>query len=359
MTLVTALLHPAAVRPSTLLLLGVLLSFAGSEALAGPGFRYGVRDRVMKGEAKPALILVPNTTVKRVRVTLVRDDGKKIVLKSKRIGAGREKQLEFRQGVGKHHYRATLTAQDAGGQETTMQIEFDVEVAEPIEVVVDKRLDHVRNHYVTFTCNRDVERVELEVANTGAAVRNESHGYPPAPAGTLVKASWEPLDGDVLAIRMKVYDTSGFWAMVEMLPYSVQHTIDGLVFETGKWNILPTERSKLDSVLGQIRKDMEAVKRARAQVDLRLYVAGYTDTVGGHADNVVLSRRRAKAIAGYFSSQGLGIPMYYQGFGEKVLAVETDDNVAHPGNRRAIFVLANAAPGLSANMPRADWKRLK
>ena len=65
------------------------------------------------------------------------------------------------------------------------------------------------------------------------------------------------------------------------------------------------------------------------------------------------SLNRARAIAGYFRSHGLNLPMFYQGFGETRLAVKTPDNKAEPANRRAEYILAlNAPRGYGAG-----WKR--
>ena len=99
---------PRLTRPSALgdappvrfvpLLLALLLA---APALAGgPGFNFRIRDRTFAGGEPPAIMLVPTTTVKRVRLTLRRSDGKKIVLKAGRLPVGREKAFSWKQGVG-------------------------------------------------------------------------------------------------------------------------------------------------------------------------------------------------------------------------------------------------------------------
>lgn len=77
-----------------------------------------------------------------------------------------------------------------------------------------------------------------------------------------------------------------------------------------------------------------------------------------HGYNQGLSDRRARSIAAYFRSQGFDKPIYFQGFGEDALAVETDDNVDEERNRRAIYLLAAWPPAQSANFPRGNWKPL-
>ena len=91
---------------------------------------------------------------------------------------------------------------------------------------------------------------------------------------------------------------------------------------------------------------------------VNLYVAGYTDTVGDAASNLRLSTSRAKSIAVWFQAQGFDGHIYYQGFGEKVLAVPTADNVDEAQNRRSLYVVA-ATPPVSASFPGAQWTKLQ
>ena len=90
----------------------------------------------------------------------------------------------------------------------------------------------------------------------------------------------------------------------------------------------------------------------------KLYVAGYTDTVGGREYNQDLSARRAQAIASWFQSNGLKVRACWQGFGEEALAVTTPDETPEARNRRTVHVLANQPPPTSGTFPRASWKCL-
>ena len=82
------------------------------------------------------------------------------------------------------------------------------------------------------------------------------------------------------------------------------------------------------------------------------------DTVGDAASNQGLSERRARAIAAWFRQRGFRGAVWYQGFGEGVLAVGTPDETDEPANRRAIYVLAADKPPVSDVLPRQAWKRL-
>jgi len=109
----------------------------------------------------------------------------------------------------------------------------------------------------------------------------------------------------------------------------------------------------LEETLAPIREAL----RTFDDISIELYIAGYTDTVGSKQANLELSERRAKAIAQWFRQNGIKIPVYYQGFGESVLAVPTPDETPHEQNRRAVYVLSNAKPQ-SPDFPTSNWKRI-
>jgi outer membrane protein OmpA-like peptidoglycan-associated protein len=91
---------------------------------------------------------------------------------------------------------------------------------------------------------------------------------------------------------------------------------------------------------------------------VKLFVAGYTDTVSDRDHNQRLSDARAKSIASWFRRKGLRIPIFYQGFGEDVLAKPTPDEKPEPANRRALYLLASQRPATGGQLPRDAWKEL-
>ena len=98
---------------------------------------------------------------------------------------------------------------------------------------------------------------------------------------------------------------------------------------------------KLEAVWDELSA---AIRKYGAVVDVNLYIAGHTDTVGQKAYNRRLSMRRARAIAEWFRRRGVTIPIYYRGFGEEALAVATPDETPEPRNRRAEYVVSGEDP---------------
>jgi outer membrane protein OmpA-like peptidoglycan-associated protein len=95
-----------------------------------------------------------------------------------------------------------------------------------------------------------------------------------------------------------------------------------------------------------------------AQVDLQLYVGGYTDTVGSARDNQRLSNARARAIAQKFRKLGVALKIYYAGFGERGLLFKTADSTPEPRNRRALYVISNVIPS-GPFFPSQSWRELR
>ena len=340
-------------------LIALLLAIAlpASARADGPTFNYRVRDKLMAGEGNPAITLVPNGTVKKLRLTLTRRGAKKRVFKSGRLPAGRERTFEWKQKPGRVRYKATLTAADTRGVESTLQFEFEVAVVLPLEVKVDKSLENIEDHRVVLRANRAIAKIGYEIKSpTGTLLAKGEQTYPGAKAGSNVTLAWEQEEGDVGVVNLEVHDELGFWSGVELSPFWVEIPHEEVVFESGKWAIPSRERPKLDGTLNTIREELS---KYGGLLQLRLYVAGYTDTVDSAAYNLKLSTKRARSIGAYFRRRGLRIPISYQGLGEHVLAVMTADNVPEARNRRAIYVLGNAPPPRSAAIPRSSWSSLK
>ncbi|MEE8408224.1 MAG: OmpA family protein [Myxococcota bacterium] len=73
-------------------------------------------------------------------------------------------------------------------------------------------------------------------------------------------------------------------------------------------------------------------------------VGGYTDTLGNAELNKQLSGERVRALARSLRERGLNVPVFYAGFGEKHMAVKTEDEVDESRNRRARYILAVMSP---------------
>jgi outer membrane protein OmpA-like peptidoglycan-associated protein len=119
-------------------------------------------------------------------------------------------------------------------------------------------------------------------------------------------------------------------------------------------DITVQQRPKLDEPLALL---VETVSKYAALMNVGLYVAGHTDTVGQSADNQRLSEKRAQSIAKFFIQHGLrALPIFARGFGEGSLAVKTADNVAEAKNRRAQYIISSYVPPIAGP---GSWRRVQ
>ena len=165
---------------------------------------------------------------------------------------------------------------------------------------------------------------------------------------------WDPALGEVAKIVVDAKDTHTFESELTIETWSFTIPHEDVVFATNSHVITAEEAPKLEATLGPVN---DAIQRFGSVVDIHLYIGGYTDTVGDPASNMALSERRARAIAQWFRRRGYSGPISYRGFGESVLAVQTDDGVDSASNRRAVYHMSATAPS-GPDFPPGPWKRL-
>jgi outer membrane protein OmpA-like peptidoglycan-associated protein len=108
---------------------------------------------------------------------------------------------------------------------------------------------------------------------------------------------------------------------------------------------------------GRILQDI--ADAARDQPGASLVVEGHTDTSGTREHNQALSDARARAVAEVLVREGVALErIRTEGMGEEGLAVQTDEGVVEPRNRRVVVRLISnnsvgrngeAAPGQGPN----------
>ena len=235
-----------------------------------------------------------------------------------------------------------------------MPLSVDVWMHPPLTLSVDKQGLDLVGRSMTLAGSRPLSRVEIEVLGEGGhrLGRGAVAGMAPESPVTL---QWQQAEGEALTIQITAWDAHDLPGRLALSPWSYAIAHEDVVFESGMATVRPEEVPKLEAAWQEL-SEVEA--RYGDVVQVRLYVAGYTDTVGDGGGNLGLSTRRARAIADWYRGRGFDGAIYYQGFGETVLAVPTPDETDEAANRRAIYLLAADAPAIGPELPRDDWQRL-
>jgi outer membrane protein OmpA-like peptidoglycan-associated protein len=215
----------------------------------------------------------------------------------------------------------------------------------------------IPNRTIHFSLGTVAAAAEIEVFSPEGKLLHSGHKNYDNPApGTRLEIGWPDLGSqqENFVLDLKFTDTDGSWVTYHVVRFYFEIPHEEIEFESGKAQITPEQRAKLDTPLTLLQ---DAVAKYSKMVDVGLYVVGHTDTVGPAADNQRLSDKRAQAIAAVFLQAGLKpLTIHVRGCGEGALAVKTADNVAERKNRRAQYIVSSFVPQIPGP---GSWRRVQ
>ena len=232
----------------------------------------------------------------------------------------------------------------------------------PINVSYDAEHLDLDRHVLQVKISRKADSAELTVyGEDGKEIGKGAATLGDQKPNTWIPILWTQADGvPVMKLKLRIAAADGVASTVTLIPWSVTVDHEDVTFATDSAKIEASEESKLDDSLAKIQ---EIVNRSSKFVDLQLFIAGHTDTVGPNDKNRKLSLDRARAIAAYFRKKGLKVPIAFAGFGEEVPKVKTPDNTDERANRRADYVLGPAGAPPPFKGPyfkaKAGWQSIK
>jgi outer membrane protein OmpA-like peptidoglycan-associated protein len=326
-----------------------LVAVAPALASAQSRFDVQVQSKVLAGQGKPTLVVTATEPLKGVEVVV--STGDTIVRKARAASLKSYGSLTIAldQAPGRVTYRVSMKA---AGMKEPEEIEFVGVVAKPMKIEISKDTVDLAEGRIAFTATEPVAKVKLTLLTEGGRELTDREFEVQTPAGGTTKVEFTPPTEPVGQVRLTAYDADGFFNGVDISPFFVEVPHEEVTFEFGKSDIVAAEEPKLERTLESVRA---ALRKFGNEFRARLYVAGYTDTVGSRESNQDLSHKRAMSIAHWFSTHGLEVRVCAQGFGEDVLAVQTPDETPEARNRRTLHVLANQTPPVSKPFPRQKW----
>jgi outer membrane protein OmpA-like peptidoglycan-associated protein len=227
----------------------------------------------------------------------------------------------------------------------------------PLQLQIDLADVDLAAGQLTLRMSRPAARVTLKVLSlTGTVLAEAEQRFDGTPAGTPLLVSWAPPEGEAVArIEVYGYDVHDYFKGIAITPWSFEIPHDDVVFETDSAVIRPAEAGKLQASLALIQKQLPRAQHLGA---VTLFVVAHTDTVASTEYNQELSTRRAQALARWFRTHGLRLPIAYSGMGERALKVKTADEVDEPRNRRADYMLALEPPRFKNSGATPSWTKL-
>jgi outer membrane protein OmpA-like peptidoglycan-associated protein len=224
-------------------------------------------------------------------------------------------------------------AERADGQKSSLQVSIDREKVD------------LPGHRLEVKLSHTADKVRIKVVGqSGAMLAEVEKSFTGTAAGTVLVMTWTPSSEEPVAkIEVWGYDTDGFYSGVAITPWNVNIDHEQVNFETDSDVIRPSEAPKLEQSLQKIG---EVLKTYAGLGKITLFVKGHTDTVGSTDHNIVLSRKRARAIASWFRAHGLKAPVAFEGLGKSGLHVKTADQVDEPKNRVVDYILGLEPPPL-------------
>lgn len=312
--------------------------------------------RVMIGRGVPTVKVSVLEPITGYRLVLKRSDGKVVDVKGGgKPGTTRAIRLESE--IGHFSWAGSLSIDFPNGSTGELPVEFDTDVVGPLVMKIDKDRDiDLVHRRLTLRLTNPVAKVTLKVKmDTGMYAFNdeiEFHGEAP---GTPLELTWPEAPGAPLQISVVAHDIAGAYTGTDFFPWAIEIPHEEVVFDSGRFDLRADQQTKIDASAKLIAA---AVDKFGRFADVKLFIAGHTDSVGPTDSNRVLSLNRASALVRAFRAKGLKIPMFFEGFGEEALAVETPDETDEPRNRRAqYFVAINAPVVTNAKFP-PRWQKL-
>jgi OOP family OmpA-OmpF porin len=165
----------------------------------------------------------------------------------------------------------------------------------------------------------------------GDGVADGRDQCPNTPAGAKVDANGCELDSDgdgVADSRDKCPDTpKGDRVDAVGCTFKEELVLQGVVFETNSAELRAESIPVLDDAISTLKRYPE----------LRIEVAGHTDSRGSDAYNLQLSARRAESVLKYLTDGGVSNSLSSRGYGERQPVASNNTDEGRQQNRRVVL----------------------
>jgi OmpA-OmpF porin, OOP family len=174
-----------------------------------------------------------------------------------------------------------------------------------------------------------------ELDSDGDGVGDSRDQCPNTPAGAKVDDKGCELDSDadgVVDSQDKCPDTpKGDRVDSVGCSFKDEIKLPGVVFETNKAELLPESIPVLEGAIATLKR----------YPDLKIQVAGHTDSRGSDAYNLDLSARRAATVLKFLQDGGVPNDLSSRGYGERQPVASNNNDDGRQQNRRVVLRVLN------------------
>ncbi len=299
---------------------------------------------------KPALFVTPTRAVDEL-IVACESGGKRYDWNHKGVSGGTKLTFEMSRAATDAECEIFVRFADGMVEEQVVPISWNFGSA--LSVDLSHASADLKEHTLTVKVTAPVTSATV-VAYGARRSELDRQTFPLDAGPGDVTIPWVGDPSEVVLLDIKV-ENENAWAGFTFSPWFLEIPHDDVLFDTNSADIAADQEHKLEAVLQQLN---EVIELYGDVVPVKLYIAGCTDTVGSPSSNKDLSRRRAKALAVWLRQHGYDRPIYYYGFGEAWLAVNTGDEVDSQANRRAVYMVGANPPPPSAGVPQVGWVAL-
>jgi outer membrane protein OmpA-like peptidoglycan-associated protein len=184
-----------------------------------------------------------------------------------------------------------------------------------------------------------MERSQANSANQVAAAQAETDQA--RLAASQANAQVQVAENDKAAMRAKLSLQLNTILQTRDTARGLIVNMSDVLFDTGKYTLLPGAREKLSRVAGILI----------AYPGLDVAVGGYTDNVGTDQLNQGLSEQRASSVRDYLVQQGVPAnSITANGFGNTLPVASNDNSAGRQENRRVELVVSGESIGTEVNV---------
>jgi hypothetical protein len=325
-------------------------------------WQYEAITEVRPGQNASISIVAPRS-LRNVIVRLKSDRSKRVIKKRiKTLAPKRPYKVSFKPPKGLSHWMIEVDGKNRDGGLESVVFEIDVLSAGPLSVKFFEAESQLESGRLVFSSTRPLERIEIAAFGDEGTLQWADKVSVKLLPNHKIEAHFEPREDVPRRLELKVFDTTGSWQSFRVVRWYAAVPHEDVLFESGSADVKESELPKLreaqEAVMTEIERFRVAMGDPNATVELQLYVAGYTDTVGDKVDNQKLSTKRALSISRAFRQLGIQLQIRYAGFGEDALLVQTPDSTEESKNRRALYIVANTPPA-GIMFPKRAWRSLK